>query len=705
MKRTLVLIPFILTLFFSVTLAASAQGPVAHFDINTIDTSAWPQISVYGTALDADNNLIPPEALQVHVSEDDRSVAQPPLVESQRTGLAVVILIDLSGSMDEPGMDSPTRFTDAQSAALEFINNKLQDGDLVGVVGFGSEVYDDDWMWLSYDRAQAASLIQNMTPYTDPKKFNTALWDAGFVALRMFAEHPDAPTREAIRRMRRSVVAFTDGNDTASKGTRPGDLAIWARELGVAFNTVGLKSPKGVPVRYPPEDEDARWLAEQTLGQFFDFGDPQRRSEFPIFLERLAAQRDQLRITYTSMAKAGSHTTRMVVSTGQISQEDVIDWVGGGKSIAARLVQPVAGSTYSCNMTSKFVNMRAELIKQDDAVHVIDKVEFYKDGQMLGQVERPPFEISWDTTDEKAGDHKLMAVLHDATLDEIVETPEVAVNILPPAPAEVRLVRPIAGVVALKEDGATLPLKATVTFPDGCARPVSARFKLDSNLIADAKKDAPPYEYGLALDDLDKGPHQVSLEYIDSAYPAPQSTAPVAFSLELTLIGRILQWLKNNWPLLLLALAVLLLLLLLLRTRKQVGRAMGQAVVRVRKTIMGTPSAEARGILTVLRGPAAGSSFRLVQRVNTIGRDPARSDIVIRNDGYISGLHCRIDFDDQDNATLTDMASTHGTQINGVPMPPNQSMPLQNDDRIRIGESELEFKRPSRRRTRLVVQD
>jgi len=544
-------------------------------------------------------------------------------------------------------------------------------------------------------------LIQNMTPYTDPKKFNTALWDAGFLAMRMFAEHPDAATREAISKMRRSVVAFTDGNDTASDGTRPGDLAIWARELGVAFNTVGLKSPPGVRVKYKAEDEDAKWLAAQTLGEYFDFGDPVQRSEFPVFLDRLAAQRNQLRISYNSSTTFGSHTTRVVVSTGPDSQEDEIDWVGGGKSMAARLVQPPAGSIYTCNIESKLVPVRAEVISQDGAAHVIDRVEFYKDGEFLDQVPNPPYETTWDITNEDPGSHELMAILHDATLDELIETPVIAVQIQPPDPVQVRLIRPKAGATFLQKEGANLALKANVTFPDKCIRPVIVRFKLDGDLIPGATIKKPPYESTLKLEELEHGEHQISIEYIDSAYPAPQSTEPTAFTVELTQTANIISWLQGNWPLLLLALIVLLLLLLLLRTRRQVGKAMGQAVVRVRNTLMGAPSAEAKGIITLVRGPSTGSTFRLVQSINTIGRSPANCEVAIPNDGYISGVHCRIQFDEQ-GATLTDLGSTHGTQLNGQPIPPQQPVPLQNGDRIRIGESELEFKLPGRKGTRIV---
>lgn len=63
-------------------------------------------------------------------------------------------------------------------------------------------------------------------------------------ATQMFESTPTSqPYR--IKGMCLVVVAFTDGADTASKGSRPGDLREWAKNFGVAFHTVALKSRMG----------------------------------------------------------------------------------------------------------------------------------------------------------------------------------------------------------------------------------------------------------------------------------------------------------------------------------------------------------------------------------------------------------------------------------------------------------------------------
>lgn len=73
-------------------------------------------------------------------------------VTDANTGLAVVILLDLSSSMTDSGMTSATRFAEAQQVS-QFVNDALQDGDLVGVVGFATGIYDGNSMTLQADHS------------------------------------------------------------------------------------------------------------------------------------------------------------------------------------------------------------------------------------------------------------------------------------------------------------------------------------------------------------------------------------------------------------------------------------------------------------------------------------------------------------------------------------------------------------------------
>ncbi len=682
--------------------AAAQDGTVARVEVNQIDAAGWPQVTLYATAMDQNRVVLPSAGLSVQVFEDARPLdPTAATVTDANTGLAVVILLDLSGSMTDSGMTSATRFAEAQQAALQFVNDALQDGDLVGVVGFATGIYDGNWMTLQADRSAAADLLQRLTPETDPNRFNTALWEAAFTAMRMFDEHPDAAMRDRLKRMRRAVVAFTDGNDTVSGGSRPGDLREWANRLGVSFHTVGLKSPPGAQQRYgQAKHDDAKWLAEQTFGLFSDYGDAAQRSEFPAFLNRLAGQRQQLQISYPSRARNGTHETRVVISTGAASQEDAVAWSGGGQSLVAALAEPAPGAQFGCAVKAMQAPIRVAVQNPDGLPHIIDRVEFYANDKLIGTVTAPPYELAWDVKQAAAGQYLLEAWLHDATLDEVLKTSAVAVQVAAPALPVVQILQPAAGSAVVHMAGARVSIETTTSFPDGCERALTMRFRGNGVLLGEST--APPYTYLWNVEDLPAGQHTVSVEVVDRADGRLVTAGPVAFTVELSRGDRLRQWALQNWPILALALGLLVLLILLLRTRRQMGSAVGSAVRRVRDTLVGRPSGKALGILEGVRGPVQGRSFRLTERFNTIGRDPQQCEVAIQEDGYLSGKHIRIEFSDQGSAILTDLNSRHGTIVNGQAVSPAQPVILRGGERIRIGESEMEFKLPSRRQTQVV---
>lgn len=692
----------ICALILSFRQPAAAQGvPVDRVEINHVDTNAWPRVSIFSTALGVDRAVLPPEALNVQVFEDGAPVTSDVSIKPESTGLATIILLDLSGSMTEPGVTGRTRFEEAQQAALDFVNTSLQDGDLVGVVGFATDIYDGNLLDLTGDRAAVASMLQQLTPESDPARRDTALWDATLKATQMFEKHPDLATRDRIKGMRRAVVAFTDGADTASKGSRPGDLREWAKNFGVAFHTVALKSAAGARLRFaPPEDEDSRWLADQTRGLFFDYGNDQQRAELPAFLSRLAGQRQQLRISYPSSARDGSHNTRVVVSTGDVSQEASADWFGGGKSLTAAITHPAPGASFGCAAQAVQVPISVTVQLADGQPHAVDKVEFYDNDRLIGTATASPYSLPWDVNAVESGQHLLQAWLHDATLDEVVKTPAVAVQVAAPQRPELELTQPAAGSEVVREAGATLLLEASVDFPDGCRRPVTVRFRGDGDVLAELA--SPPFRHQWDISELPDGQHQASAEAIDSAGSRLVVAGPVAFTVALTALEQAKKGLIQNWPAILLGLGLLFLLVLLLRTRRQVGKAVGGAVARVRQTMMGSPTAKALGTLEGVRGPAQGRTFRLTERINTVGRDPQQCEVAIRDDGYISTKHFCIEFTQQGAVVLTDLGSRHGTAVNGQPLQPGQPMALRGGERIRAGESEFEFQLPSRRSTQVV---
>jgi hypothetical protein len=73
----------------------------------------------------------------------------------------------------------------------------------------------------------------------------------------------------------------------------------------------------------------------------------------------------------------------------------------------------------------------------------------------------------------------------------------------------------------------------------------------------------------------------------------------------------------------------------------------------------------------------------------TLGR--ARECEVVLSHPTVSKRHVRFDLNETGVCALTDLGSSNGTFINGVRANPNETVPFQLGDRVRLGALELEF--------------
>jgi len=71
-----------------------------------------------------------------------------------------------------------------------------------------------------------------------------------------------------------------------------------------------------------------------------------------------------------------------------------------------------------------------------------------------------------------------------------------------------------------------------------------------------------------------------------------------------------------------------------------------------------------------------------------IGRKPDVSDLVLRGDGFVSGLHARIVATDS-TLEICDLGSTNGTYLNGERCEPSVILPVKAGDVIRMGQTDL----------------
>lgn len=90
--------------------------------------------------------------------------------------------------------------------------------------------------------------------------------------------------------------------------------------------------------------------------------------------------------------------------------------------------------------------------------------------------------------------------------------------------------------------------------------------------------------------------------------------------------------------------------------------------------------------LMFLNGPRVGADIRLAAST-TVGRDEG-SNVVV-NDQAVSRQHARVRLE-RGHYVLYDLASSSGTYVNGRRV---QRQTLEDDDVIRVGQTQLRFKR------------
>ncbi|MEP6899325.1 MAG: VWA domain-containing protein [Rhodanobacter sp.] len=190
----------------------------------------------------------------------------PPQAQ-QRTGRALMLAVDLSGSMRTGDMQLAgqpvSRFGAVEAIAGDFISRRS--GDEMGLILFGSQAFLVTP--LTYDLSAVRAQLQGAA--VGLAGTETAIGDAIAVAVKRLSALP----QEA-----RVVVLLTDGVNNAGS-IAPLDAARAAKAAGVRIYTIGIGATRmsvpgffGDQLVNPSADLDAGMLtsiATQTGGQFF----------------------------------------------------------------------------------------------------------------------------------------------------------------------------------------------------------------------------------------------------------------------------------------------------------------------------------------------------------------------------------------------------------------------------------------------------
>ncbi len=213
---------------------------------------------------------------------------EPPITREQPTR-DLLLLVDLSGSMEHEDFTSVSGATvDRLSAVKEVLTDFLRhrQGDRVGLVVFGDAAYVQSPFTTDLELTRQL-LDEVQARMAGPR---TALGDAVGLGITLF-EHSELPTR--------TMIALTDGNDTAS-AVPPSKAADVAADRGITIHTVVVGDPTSVGEE-KIDEITLREVAEKTGGRFFAASDR----------EQLAGIYAELDALETVSVNTISHRTRI----------------------------------------------------------------------------------------------------------------------------------------------------------------------------------------------------------------------------------------------------------------------------------------------------------------------------------------------------------------------------------------------------------
>lgn len=193
-------------------------------------------------------------------------IVGPPQAQT-RSGRAMMLAVDLSGSMETPDMvlggQQLSRFGAVEAIANDFISRRS--GDELGLVLFGTHAFLVTP--LTYDLSAVRAQLQGAAvglPGTQ-----TAIGDAIAIAVKRLA---------ALPHQARVLILLTDGVNN-SGSISPRDAARAAKAAGVRIYTIGIGATRmtvpglfGDSVINPSADLDAdmlTYIAHETGGQFY----------------------------------------------------------------------------------------------------------------------------------------------------------------------------------------------------------------------------------------------------------------------------------------------------------------------------------------------------------------------------------------------------------------------------------------------------
>jgi len=281
--RTLLTIALFFNLVLWTTSAALAQTPTPapQIRITQVDTSKFPQVTVYVSVTDANGQPFGVDPSSIQISENGQAMKTTTAngiggaTNTKGLGkLTTMLVIDISGSMSKAN-----KLDQAKAAAKAYVD-QMRPGDQAGLIAFDTHVEVNQPV--TDDHQTLIKTIDSLQPGSD-----TAMFDA-----TMKAEQDMASVNG-----RKAILLLTDGMDNRSKNNT--DAVINAiGPSGLTISTIGLGNPQDAKSLQGIDETTLQSLAQRAGGIYSFEPDPSQLAS--LFQQYGTALQNEYALTYTS---------------------------------------------------------------------------------------------------------------------------------------------------------------------------------------------------------------------------------------------------------------------------------------------------------------------------------------------------------------------------------------------------------------------
>ena len=225
-------------------------GGEPYVRITQVDTSQFPQVTVYVSVTDVNGEPVGVAASQLELDENGVAITPDYVAGSGEVGpLTTLLVIDISGSMNSLG-----KLPAAKEAAKAYMNQS-KPNDATGLLTFNTQY--EYAQPLTTDSQALVAAIDGLAAYDD-----TAMYDALMRGVEILGPVSG----------RKAIIVLTDGMDNRSKST-PEDVITGIGPAGLSISTVGLGDPRHSQGNLRGLDEAALMELAKSAGGVYGYAD------------------------------------------------------------------------------------------------------------------------------------------------------------------------------------------------------------------------------------------------------------------------------------------------------------------------------------------------------------------------------------------------------------------------------------------------